>query len=297
MQSFKLASALLLLLSGISADQSLIHLVGAGLRVEIRPTQGGRISSFTLNGKEVLITPETEAGRFVFGNSFWTAPQSVWNWPPPKAHDETGYRITQQSKNSIQLSGSTDSLTGIRMTKEIRLNLQDTSLTVSCTYVNASNKPQTFAPWEISRSPKGGVVFWPKSRTVRSMRFPFTPDVSADGTQWYTIPAQKLEGQGVKLNVDLSAGWQAYAYNGLLFIKTFQDQQTADLCPGEGDAELYVSPVYDYIELEETGRYQTVSPGQSVHFETRWYVRAILPSVPIQTKSGALLAMVRRLVR
>jgi hypothetical protein len=270
------------LLSNVATAQPADIVLGnsAGVRAVVRVQQGGRLASLQLRSHELLTIPDSEAGQFTWGNSCWTVPQSVWSWPPPIAHDEAPYQLTSQTSNSLQLTGPTDSKTGFRLTKTYTLHPQDSSLTVGCTYTNDSKQARWLAPWEISRSPKGGVVLVQIASIRKNMNFLYAPTRRPDSLTTYLIPPHTLGKGGVKINLDAAADrngrtWLGYARDGYLLMKHFTDVPAARLAPDEGDAEIYVSQQFDYLELEETGPYQLVQPGQSVTFEVRWSVRKL----------------------
>lgn len=280
--------ALLLLSLNVTAQIPDIVLGGpSGLRAVVRVANGGRLASLQLREHELLTTPESEAGQFVWGNSCWTAPQSVWKWPPPVAFDEAPYRLGQQTDTTLQLTGPADPKTGFQLTKTYALHPRDSSLTVGCTYTNVSHEARWLSPWEISRSPKGGVVLVRVASVRKSMAFTERPILRSDGITAYAIPPHQPGKGGAKINLDAATGWLAYARKGYLLTKHFTNVPAADLAPDDGDAELYINHQYDYIELEETGHYQLVQPGQAVSFEVRWSVRKLptswTPEGPLPT--------------
>ena len=62
------------------------------LELEVDPALGGRITRFSLAGANILTGPEVVArgdGTVpnMYGSTFWTSPQSAWNWPPETALD------------------------------------------------------------------------------------------------------------------------------------------------------------------------------------------------------------------
>ncbi len=47
---------------------------------EVNAQIGGRITTFSLDGKNVLTGPSVNPDNY--GSTFWTSPQSDWDWPP-----------------------------------------------------------------------------------------------------------------------------------------------------------------------------------------------------------------------
>ena len=50
---------------------------------------GGRIVTFSLSAHNILTGPAVDAANF--GSTFWSSPQSDWNWPPPPEIDSAPY--------------------------------------------------------------------------------------------------------------------------------------------------------------------------------------------------------------
>jgi hypothetical protein len=256
----------------VAAQSTDLELSYAGLRATISPQRAGRLTSLTFRGHEVL-TP-LAVDPVTFGNSFWTVPQSVWNWPPPAALDAAPYRVVEYSSTKLVLEGTPDTLTGFQLRKEYRVNPGDTSLTVACTYRNVSRVPRRTAAWEISRSPKGGIALVPLASVRKSMNFDEVRRLEKDGLLWLDLPTAPHP-RGRKLNLDASAGWLAYVRDGHAFIKTFPNVAATDLRPDEGDAEVYLDNDLNYLELEEQGPFQAVPPGGTLRWESRWFVRKL----------------------
>jgi hypothetical protein len=274
-----------------AAQSTDLELSYAGLRATISPQRAGRLTSLSFRGHEVLTPPTVDP--VTFGNSFWTVPQSVWNWPPPAALDAAPYRVVEYSSTRLVLAGPPDSLTGIQLRKEYQINPADTSLTVAATYRNHSKVPRQTAAWEISRSPKGGLILVPVESIRKSMRFEGVRRVEQAGYLWLDVPAEPHP-QGRKLNLDARAGWLAYIREGYLFLKTFPNVPAAELPPDEGDAEIYLDNDLDYLELEAVGPYRTVPPGGTFRWESRWYVRPVPARLAVAPGSEALRRFVER---
>ncbi|HYW95274.1 MAG TPA: hypothetical protein VE870_06795, partial [Bacteroidales bacterium] len=67
----------------------------ANVFFEVDASVGARISSFEVNGTQVLST--TRSDNYSWGSTFWPSPQADWtwsqwgNWPPPAIMDEQPY--------------------------------------------------------------------------------------------------------------------------------------------------------------------------------------------------------------
>ena len=65
--------------------------------------RGAKILSFQCNGKEVLSQSQRPNA---FGSTFWTSPQSEWNWPPVPEYDSRPYNA-EQKNGALVLTGPT----------------------------------------------------------------------------------------------------------------------------------------------------------------------------------------------
>ena len=110
---------------------------------------GGRLLSTKINGVEFL---EQEAQQV--GNTFWTSPQSGWEWPPLKEHDEDDYQ-GRLDGSVLMLRSSVDSKLNFRIIKEYKL-INESTFSVKYGIVNHNDEAKKVAPWEITRVPALG---------------------------------------------------------------------------------------------------------------------------------------------
>ncbi|MEO7768451.1 MAG: hypothetical protein ABIS01_13565, partial [Ferruginibacter sp.] len=81
MKRFFLCSIFLPLFLGCVANDSSSYTIKVGNNsFTVSGDIGGRIISYTCNGKEILIA--SQASPEAFGATFWPSPQSKWKWPP-----------------------------------------------------------------------------------------------------------------------------------------------------------------------------------------------------------------------
>ncbi|HEY0469221.1 MAG TPA: hypothetical protein VGC79_33745, partial [Polyangiaceae bacterium] len=111
-----------------------------------------------------------------------------------------------------------------------------------------------------------------------------------DGVRWY--PHDPSGVQPDKLFSD-GKGWIAHAAGDLLLIKSFPDISPAQSPTGEAEIEIYSAP--KYVEVENQGAVQTLSPGEALHWTVRWYARK-LPA-PAVVGSADLVAYVQNQIK
>ena len=247
--------------------------------------KGAKILSFQYNGKEVLSQLQRPNA---FGSTFWTSPQSEWNWPPVPEYDSRPY-TAEQKNGALVLTGQTSERFKYHISKEFKADPADGAIVVTYSITNDAAVERKVAPWEISRVPSEGVIFFDApSETITPqglMQFTFE-----HGVTWYKVDEAR---DNRKINAD-GTGWYAYANDGLLFVKRFDDLGPTCPAPKEAEIQVYVNAGKTYIELEAQGAYTSLKPGESVSWTSRWY---LLPQDTDSTPSQALADLVKTVVK
>ncbi|HYG37374.1 MAG TPA: DUF4380 domain-containing protein [Cytophagales bacterium] len=255
----------------VKTEEGLYKINMGELVMEIDPEMAGRIVSFSIKGKEVLSGPDAHESNY--GSTFWTSPQSDWNWPPRAAHDSNPYKAVV-SGNRLILTGDYDSLTGLRIIKTFRANPTDTSIAVKYTLQNLSKEKKKVAAWEITRVPTGGLSFFPK-QSERPASYSTLKVKDISGIIWYQSDPKNLKEMDNKLFINGREGWLGHVYKDLLFIKKFPDIPPGTSPEKEEEVEIYVNPVAGYIELENQGPYKVLNPVESLDYEVNWYLKEL----------------------
>ncbi len=264
------------------------------IEVVVDPLFGGRIISLKLNGKELLIGKDIHPANY--GSTFWPSPQTIWDWPPPVTLDSAPYNV-KVKKEKLILTSDIDSTLGIQFQKEITIKEKSKSVSIEYSIKNTSVEDRKISGWEITRMPKGGLVFFPKGLIEPKVkRFDPIPYEEKDNILWYkNDETEKMTNH--KLSVaDGSEGWQAYAVNGLLFIKKFEDVKPEKQAPDEGEIPLYVHPELPYVEIEAQGPYETVKPNGKLKWKMKWYVRAIPADIKLEIGNLELVNFARSII-
>src|SRR5262245_46703396 len=162
--------------------------------LEIDATTGARVAVLTLAGADIVV-PSTLAARVdggldptTWGSVFWTSPRSAWTpvtWPPPAAIDNAAYTTGGISGTHVVLTGPTDSSIGVFMKKDYAADASSGWIKIAYT-INAT-KMLRAAPWEVSRVPRGGIVFFPVGSSVTN-QVPLTITQSG-GILWFNDAA------------------------------------------------------------------------------------------------------------
>lgn len=124
------------------------------ITMTVNAAQGGKIVSYRLGDKEVLSQTRMPNS---FGSTFWTSPQSEWNWPPVAEYDRKAFKAEVKG-NALVLTGEKSERFGYRVRKEFTADAKNNSISIKYTIINESGETRKVAPWEISRVPNGGIL-------------------------------------------------------------------------------------------------------------------------------------------
>ena len=255
------------------------------LTMLIDAAHGGKILSFKHGDTEVISQsrwPES------FGSTFWTSPQKEWNWPPVQEYDKQQYEVNSDLGQLTLTSGVNDKLK-FRIRKRFVVDNSDNSILVTYTIINEDDKVRKVAPWEITRVPNDGLIFF-DAKLDEITPAGMMPFQSAYDAVWYTTD---VADQNRKVNAD-GKGWLAYSNNGLLLIKQFADLDKSEPAPGEAEIQVYVNRGKSYIELESQGAYKELQPKESLSWTVKWQ---LVPVENGQQPSRKLLNKARKLTK
>ena len=245
---------------------------------------GGKILSLKYDETEVISQlrwPES------FGSTFWTSPQREWNWPPVSEFDKQPYTV-EQNDDAIVMTSQPSSRLGLQVSKKFTTDEQRKAIVITYSIKNVTDSIRSVAPWEITRVPNSGLIFFDASKEsitpANLLPFQFAHDAA-----WYQADATN---ENRKINAD-GKGWLAYANNGLLLVKQFTDLDASQPAPGEAEVQVYVNRGTTYIELESQGAYTALNPGQQLSWTVCWYL--LTCDTESQT-SQSLLDLVKKVI-
>lgn len=230
----------------------------------IDASRGGKIVSYKYQDQEVL-----SQSRFPnsFGSTFWTSPQSDWNWPPVREYDSMAYEADPES-DSLVITGQKSERFEMRIRKSFTADEKTGAITITYTIINESGQIRQVAPWEITRVPNGGMVFFQAKETVPANRMKGLPFTFEKGAAWFVMDEDRANR---KINAD-GKGWLAFCDNGLMFVKKFQDLDPSQPAPAEAEIQIYANPGKTYVEIEEQGAYTKLEPGDELSWSVTWYL-------------------------
>ena len=247
-----------------SLEDSKYSIAVGNVTLTVDAARGGKVLSYKLGDKEVL-----NQGRFPnsFGSTFWTSPQREWNWPPVAEYDTKAFEAAVEG-DALVLTGQKSERFGYRIRKAFAADPADGAVVITYTIVNESGETRQVAPWEISRVPNGGVLFFDATSVEPANNMAGLPFEYKFGAAWYVMDEAR---ENRKVNAD-GKGWLAFSANGILFVKKFQDLKPEEPAPAEAEIQVYANPGKTFVEIEEQGAYTTLQPGGEVSWTVRWYL-------------------------
>ena len=260
---------------------------------EVDAEHGAHITAFRIGERNILIGPETSPINY--GSTFWTSPQSDWNWPPPPELDSAPFSVSGEGADLV-FEGPPMPATGLAIRKRFRADPDRETVSVEYGIHNTSDQERTVAPWEISRVPTGGLTFFPLGKGIESRSTLASRELAQ--VAWFTYDPEPITDHQ-KLFAHGGEGWVAHAdpARGILLLKTFPQIAPEDQAPGEAEIELYADPKHTYVEIEQQGAYRPIAPGAEVKWTVVWRLRRLPTAIKLVAGNKDLMALVRALIR
>lgn len=235
--------------------------------VAVYAANGGRLGSYTINGKEVLKTTR-DADGWQWGSTVWSSPQTAWNWPPEKTFDAERFDYTAQSSSSVTLQSGIDPVSKLQLEKTFAFSSEGKAgLHLKATYrlINRGTEPVGRGLWENTRVPYSGEF----SFVADSIRLDkLTGDFDRRGAAT-VINMTDGDTEKGKLFIHPNKGKATYAGNGVRLRKLWFLE---DAAPGQAPLEIYLAPAEGFAEFEVQGGYRVIPPGESITLSVAWQV-------------------------
>jgi hypothetical protein len=94
------------------------------------------------------------------GDKVWPAPQSVWNWPPPRGFDSMSF-TGAVANGVVTLTGPVDSTFGTRVVRRIALHPTEPILRVASTFEKVVGKTNQMSVWVVTQVKNAERIFVP----------------------------------------------------------------------------------------------------------------------------------------
>ena len=250
------------------------------LRLLVTRSVGPRILSFGFKDGENLFAelPETVIDypgnatfHFYGGHRLWHAPEEPRRTYLP---DDAPVDINP-SENGLIVTQKTEPQTGLQKTIEVRFPGQTPQVVITHQLTNHGLWPVTCALWAITQLKTGGTAILPQIRQDtgvlpnRSLTlWPYT-DMLNPNVRWgsnYILLDAELDSP-FKIGFPNPRGWQAYWWNGMLFVKRAAYDANAEYYDYGSSSECYCND--SFIEMETLAPIRTIAPGETAsHIET-----------------------------
>lgn len=169
------------------------------ISMTINAAGGGKILSYKYKDVEVISQstfPES------FGSTFWTSPQKEWNWPPVQEFDKQPYTVEEKG-TSLVMTSNVSARLKYRIRKEFSVDAKKNAIVVTYSIINESGETRKVAPWEITRVPNDGMIFFdaPTDQITPADLMPFQSEF---GISWYQTDEANQTAKSMQM---VRAGW------------------------------------------------------------------------------------------
>jgi hypothetical protein len=271
--------------------ENCVALQNESCRVVLCHQAGGRVLEFSLNGTNAIYLdpdaagwsegsdgrPNMTGGRFDIGPE-QVVPARPTLWQGPWTAEITGPR-------AAKLSSQVDESTGVRLTREFRLDADAARLHCTQTIHNVSDELKEYCHWSRTFAVGGGIVLVPLTPPSRfpnfyTMRRGFDEILIRPLDDNIRVRDRFLEilaaPEHPKLGIESYAGWFAYLMpNDVAFIKrfpTFRDRAHSEV--DAHNVSIWYPASRPMIELEPLGPRETLQPGRQASFTEMWELEA-----------------------
>lgn len=269
-----------------------VVLEAPGVRMVVLPELAARIVHYGRGGENILWErPDRPGGGYLLD----LGPENI----PRHPLLAEGPYVWETRGNAVVLTSPNDPVTGMRLQKEITLD-PDGSLLVLQRMKNVSELPKSYFIWDRTLCKGGGYALVPLNPKSRfPARWALGKRLSPKEWEYNgkdpSLPAVKVldnilvaqcGGPEQKLGADADAGWIAYAWGRLLFVKyfpTFPDGRYSD---AGLSVELYFRD--EFTELEPVSPEIGLTPPQEYAFPEKWLLLALDREVTTHEEARAL---------
>ncbi|WP_165933512.1 family 43 glycosylhydrolase [Arundinibacter roseus] len=260
------------------------------VRVVIEPNLGGRVLIYEIAGKNIMYVDTTQNG--------WTLEKNGFTQPSAGRFDIGPEAVTPKrnttwagawkpeiiDNKTVRITSKKDSVAGIQMVREFRLEANSTQLSCTQLVKNISNEEISGNHWGRTFAVGGGIALVPKNPKSRYPKgyciyrppfngIDFKPAAEPNVNVKENIIEIKNTPSQPKFVMDNVEGWLAYAApNDLLFIKKYP------IYPNRvyGEVTAATSSIWYYkdtmVEIEPIGPLEVLKPNESFSFTEDWWL-------------------------
>ncbi len=262
-------------------------------RVVINASAGGRIMVYERNGINVIYENnrqdgklladylsqgfDPDGGRFDYGQELITRDKHALTYMGP-------WKADINDDFSVQLTSQPDHDLGILSTRTFSLDPKNSQLTILHKMENISPAETEYFVWGRTLVRLGGKLFIPLNpkskmsgqwgRYIWGDPVTFNNDPDDKGVKlengFFTLIPSEAENQ--KYGTDSQAGWMAYGYSGLLFIKSYGYQPEKEYAEHYGQTAIFYTNKKIFAEMEPIFPIAKLKKGESASFMEKWYL-------------------------
>ena len=234
-----------------------------------------------LDGKTIDLKNPPKDWQNFGGDKCWPAPQSRWGWPPDPVLDSGRQSIRLTSQKHLIVTGQASSREKARFVREITLDAEGSGVTMANTLINVSDKPDTWAAWQITQTDNPDLMRLPLYKAGHfptgffvfgdPQPVPVPDNVASVGDEIHVTRNAKHTS---KIGNDSPLGWIIAEKNGVRFHVSTTVEVGKDY-PDNGCAlEIYTNDDSNpYVELELLGPLTSLAPKAQTTLTTRWELR------------------------
>ena len=250
---------------------------------------GARIVRFGLDDTNLLTGPDVD--MLNYGSTFWPSPQERWGWPPVPELDSEAYEFTE-APAGMKFQSRAGMRAKVSVSKLIHPPISEDTVEVTYSLTNEDSVAASWAAWEITRVPAGGLSFFPTGERTVSTALSV---VEQGGVSWFLHDPMKISGDGQKFTGDGAEGWLAHVAGRNVLVKKFADVPVDAQAPAP-EAEIALYAARGYVEIEPQGPYTALMPGEALSWKVRWIVAELPAQLSAELGSQDLVAFARELV-
>ncbi|RDY26522.1 hypothetical protein CHL78_013220 [Romboutsia weinsteinii] len=214
------------------------------------------------------------------GHRLWMSPEYM----PSSYYPDNGDVTYEEIENGIVVYGPREESNNVQKILTIILKEDSSEVSITNEILNLGEEEKTIAPWAITTLAKNGVSITPicneKTAFTPNKVFAYWPYTKLNDKRMEFIEKKYLKitqdtcnYDAFKIGINNDCGWSAYQIDDTIFFKTFDDKysQPKDYSDYGVNFEVYTKELF--LELESLGKLKTISKGEKVILNEKWFLR------------------------
>ena len=246
--------------------------------------QIGRIMSYGYTAKENILWEDLSLDRSSEkakswvnwgGDKVWTAPQSVWNWPPDKVLDGSPFKA-EILKDGVRISSGTGNIVQVKVVREVHLKPFGTEVNITNKIENLGATRQ-ISSWQVTQVKEPTQVELPITFGGTMPSGFITQQNSKFDPKYHTVLPGKLvikrDPKAAHKFGARSTGSIFATINGLTFETYSKVEKRATYPDADSAQEVFTNAGNDaYVELELLSPLVNLEPRQVILQQVRWRI-------------------------